>query len=178
MTALLGRVVLVTGPCFSLLGIFLVIPFWPVVFPLRNQLLALLKLPCVLLSVFSLLLLRFSLWVWHWHFNYDMSWSGPLWVDLDWDPLWTCMAFPLSKLRKFSVIILSNRFLSLVPFLLLVFLWFECCCLSCCLAVPLSYLHIFFSLCVQLLYLSISFYFVFHLTNSVLCFIQPACNSF
>ena len=30
----------------------------------------------------------------------------------------------------------------------------------------------------QLLYLDVYFYFIFQLTNLVLCFIQPACNSF
>ena len=55
------RVVLVTGLCFSFLGIFLAIPFWFVVFLLRNQLLALSELLFILLSLSPLLCLRFSL---------------------------------------------------------------------------------------------------------------------
>ena len=41
MRALPGRVVLVSGLCFSLLGIILAIPFWHIVFLLRNQVVAL-----------------------------------------------------------------------------------------------------------------------------------------
>ena len=48
LRALLGKVVLVAGLWFSLLGIFFAILFWLGAFPLRNQLLTLLGLPCML----------------------------------------------------------------------------------------------------------------------------------
>ena len=59
--ALLGRVVLVAGLWFSLLGIFLAILFWLGAFPLRSQLLTILGFPSMLLPVSPLLPLRFSL---------------------------------------------------------------------------------------------------------------------
>ena len=62
MRASPGRVVLVSGLCFPLLGIFLAILFWLIVFLLRNKLLALSEFPCMLLLVSPFLLLRFSLW--------------------------------------------------------------------------------------------------------------------
>ena len=47
-----------------------------------------------------------------WHFNYDMSWCGPLWVQLVWDSLCfldLCVYF-LHQIGKFSFIIFSNKF--------------------------------------------------------------------
>ena len=46
--------------CFSLLGIFPAIPFWLLVFMLRNQLPALLEFPCMSLPISPLLPLSFS----------------------------------------------------------------------------------------------------------------------
>ena len=63
LRAMLGKVVLVAGLWFSLLGIFLAISFWLGAFPLRIQLLVLLGLPCMLLPVFPLQPLRFSLYL-------------------------------------------------------------------------------------------------------------------
>ena len=54
MRALLGKVVLVAGLWFSLLGIFLAIPFWLGVFPLRSQLTSLIGAPLYATSCFSL----------------------------------------------------------------------------------------------------------------------------
>ena len=86
MRALLDRVVLVAGLCFSLLGIFLALPFWLVMFLLRSQLLALSELPCMLPLVSPLLPFRFSL---SWNFAIlIMMWLAVAsLVPLDWDPL-------------------------------------------------------------------------------------------
>ena len=51
----MGRAILAAGICFSLLGIFLAIPFWLAVFPLRGQLRTLSGLPCMLLPISPLL---------------------------------------------------------------------------------------------------------------------------
>ena len=77
MRTLVNRVILVAGLCFSLLVIFLAILFWLVMFLLRNHLLGLSGLPCMLLPVSPLLPLRFSVFEFC-HFNYDASWSGSL----------------------------------------------------------------------------------------------------
>ena len=61
LRVLLGKVALVAGLWFSLLGIFFAILFWLGAFPLRSQLLTLLGLPCMLLSVSPLLPFRFFL---------------------------------------------------------------------------------------------------------------------
>ena len=61
LRALLVKVVLVAGLWFSLLGIFFAILFCLGVFPLRSQLLTLLRLPCMFLPVSPLLPLRSSL---------------------------------------------------------------------------------------------------------------------
>ena len=61
MIVLVGKVILVVGPCFSALRIFLASPFWPTKFLLRNQLRVLWELPCSSLIAFFSLLLRFSL---------------------------------------------------------------------------------------------------------------------
>ena len=87
LRALLGKVVLVAGLWFSLLGIFFAILFWLGAFPLRNQLLTLSGLPCMLLPVSSLMPFD-SLFVLEFcHFSYDVSWSGTLCVPLHWDSL-------------------------------------------------------------------------------------------
>ena len=52
---------MVAGPCFSLFGIFYASPIWFIVFLLRNQLIALVELPCMLLGDSPLLPLIFSL---------------------------------------------------------------------------------------------------------------------
>ena len=75
------------------------------------------------------------------HFNYSVSWSGPLWVHLDWDPL--CFLdlrnFFSQQVRKFSVITFSNRFSitcsSSSPLVSLLYRYFY---VSCCLAALLT----------------------------------------
>ena len=81
----------------------------PATFLLRNQLTVLWELPCRFVTAFLLLLLRFSFAFSLWHFNYDVSWCGPFGC-LGLCASWTCMSISSAKLRKFSVIILSNRF--------------------------------------------------------------------
>ena len=80
-----------------------------VVFLLRNPLIGLLELLCMLLPVSPLLPLWFFVFN-SWHFNYDVSFN--IWVHLDWNLLCflNLQEFPLNKLRKFSVIIFSNIF--------------------------------------------------------------------
>ena len=86
--SLLDRVVCFAGSHFSLLGIFCTSPFWLAVFLVRNQLVALSECPCMLLAVSPLPPLE-SLFVFKFcHSNCDVSWSGPLGVDFDWDSLW------------------------------------------------------------------------------------------
>ncbi|KAF6109648.1 hypothetical protein HJG60_010886 [Phyllostomus discolor] len=91
----------------------------------------------------------------------------------------TCMFFSPLQVQKFCDITFQTRFLFLVLFLLLLVLQrFECCCVSCYIGVLLSIFIFLESFFMQLLYLGVSLHFVFQLTNSFLCFIQPACNSF
>ena len=64
-----------------------------------------------------------------WHFNYDVSWCGPLWVQLVWDselPGLVCL-FPLPDWGTFLSLFfqISFQFLAL-PLLLLTPLWFRC----------------------------------------------------
>ena len=80
------------------------------------------------------------------HFNYDVSWSRPLWVHLDWDHLCslTYITFSLINLGKFSVITFSNRFSipcsSSSPFGIPIICILLCFMLS---KVPLTPLHSF-----------------------------------
>ena len=86
MGALLVRVVLVAGLCFSLLGIFFAITFWLIVFLLGNQLLDLSGFLCMLVPISPLLHLRFFVFTIG-HFNYYVPWIRPLWIPLVWDTL-------------------------------------------------------------------------------------------
>ena len=92
MIALLGRVVLVTVPCFSSLWIFHSSPFWPCCFcweiswqPYGNSFVSyLLSLSCCLydfLFVFNLC-----------HFSYDLSYRG----SLNWDSVFSELGFLVS----------------------------------------------------------------------------------
>ena len=112
---------MVGGLCFSSLGVFLAIPFWAGTFPLRSQLLALLGLPCMLLPVSPMLPLRFFVMEFC-HINYDVCWSGPLWVPLDWDPLCfldLCDFFFHQIRGDFPSLLFQTGFLSLALLLLL-----------------------------------------------------------
>ena len=98
---------------FSLLGIFFAILFWLRAFPLRSQLLTLSGLPCMLLPVSPLLLLRFSLL----SFNFAILIMMCLAVGLFGFLLivilcasWTYVTFSVIKLGKYSIITFSNRF--------------------------------------------------------------------
>ena len=151
----MSRVDLVAGLCFSLLGIVLAIhSLLACSVSVEKSAASLIIAPLYVTSCFYLVsfkILSLSL-------NFDILIMMCLGVDLFGFMLiwtlcasWTCEAFLLSRVGKFSIIIFETGFLSLVPFLLfLILLWFECCCVSCCPAVPLSYLHIFlvfFSCC-------------------------------
>ena len=103
---------LVAGLCLSLLGIFLAIPFWLGVFPLRNQLLVLLGLPCVLLPVSPLVPLKFSLSC-NFAILIMMCLAVGLFGFLFIQTLcasWICVTFFLINIGKFSIITFSNRF--------------------------------------------------------------------
>ncbi|KAF6109647.1 hypothetical protein HJG60_010885 [Phyllostomus discolor] len=100
------------GLCFLLLRIFLAIPFWLGVFPLRSQVLVLSGLPYILLPVSPFLTLRFSL-----SCNFAILIMICLRVSLFGLPLngtlcvsWICVTLSLIKRGKFSNIIFSNRF--------------------------------------------------------------------
>ena len=85
---------------------------------------------------------------------------------------WTCLAFSSAGLGSFLSLCFQTGFLSLSPFLLLlVFLWLKCC-VSCCLAAPLSYLHIFLVFC-----LCTCFICVFLSTLSSSSLIQSSASS-
>ena len=98
---------------------------------LRNQLIAWLELTCSLLSVSSLLSLRFTLPLGIYHFNYNGLFLFLLIGTLC--PSWTCMNFSLIKLRKFSIITFSNRFY--IP-----------CSSSCPSGIPIIWILLFFML--------------------------------
>ena len=72
-------------------------------FLLKNQLLALWELFCMLLLVSPLLPLRFSLCLLNWHFNYDVSWSRPILVHLNWDHLCLLNLHVFSPLQVWKV---------------------------------------------------------------------------
>ena len=69
-------------PCFSSLWVFHVIPFWPEMFLLRNQLTVLWVTNSLCLAALKVLF-NFKLC----HFNYRISWCVLLWVPLVWDSL-------------------------------------------------------------------------------------------
>ena len=121
MIALLDRVILDLGLCFSSLWIILASPILPARFPLRSQLIVLWELFVGNSLLFLLLLLGFSI-LNLWHFNYDVSWCGPFWVQLLSDsvlPGLVCL-FSFTKLRKFSFIVFL--FFSYILFFLYFFI--------------------------------------------------------
>ena len=104
---------MVAGLFFLLLGIFLAILFWLVMFLLRSQLLDF-QAPFYVMSCSSLPTFKIhSLFVSEFSsFNYYVSWSVPVCVPLDWDSLCFLDLCGLTsyQIRKFSIITFSNRF--------------------------------------------------------------------
>ena len=116
------------------------------------------------------------------HFYYNVSWSGPLRVPLDWDTL--CFLdlcdFFSHQIREVFHYYFSYRFSipcsssspSGIPSIRILFRFM----LSCIPLNPSSFfLSLFFLL---LLFLGVFFYFVLQLADPILCFIEPVFESF
>ena len=84
---LLGKVVLVAGLWFSLLGIFFAILFWLGAFPFEKSVANLIGAPLYVTSFFSLAAFNILFVLEFCHFSYDVSCSESLSVPLAWDSL-------------------------------------------------------------------------------------------
>ena len=100
---------------------------------------------------------------------------GSLRAYVDWDPL--CFlglqAFFLHQIKEFFCHFFQTSFLSLALFLLLlVYLWYKYCYVSCCPKAPYNYAHSFWVFLFCFVALTGCFFFhpVFQLTGSILCF--------
>ena len=176
--SLVGRIILITGLRFSLLGIHLAIPFWRVVFLLRNMLLALLELPGLWLPLSPLLPLRVSLCL-----RILPFW---LWCVLDWASLGSSSfgPFVLSKeagifshqvkevfchtfSERFSIPYSPSSSGTPIIWILLHFMLY-----SCSLNPSYFFLCLFVVVVVVVVALfGIFFYLVLQLTDLILCFI-------
>ena len=108
MRTLLSRVFLVVGSSLSSLSIYYATPFWPVEFLLRNQLITLWELPCILFitfNIFSLSLIFVSL-IAVCLSMFHLGFILPGTLCASWT--WVTVSFPM--LGKFSAIISSNVF--------------------------------------------------------------------
>ena len=173
MIALLGKVILVVGLCFSSLWIFHVKPFWPAKFLLRNQLTVLWELPCRQLTAFFLRLLRFSLSL-TFGIVIIMCLGVGLFEFILFGALctsWTCTSISFTRLGKYYIIISSNKFSIPGPlpspsgtpmvwiFSPLMVSWG-----------PLNYSHFLDSFLFLMFWLGVFCYLVFKIADLVLCF--------
>ena len=61
------------------------------------------------------------------HFNYDVSWSRPLWVPLDWDSLCFLYLCDFKNMERFTILCGHPCSGSMLIFSVLFKFWYMCC---------------------------------------------------